>query len=59
MEKNFGVLEMLWAERHSTPSVIESDELFITKSFDVANYLNDYFLGKVDKFKQEHANTEQ
>ena len=38
---------------NSTPSFIKSDGLFITKPFDVANYLNDYFIGKVGKRRQE------
>ena len=37
----------------STPFFIKSDGLFITKPFDVANYFNDYFIGKVDKLRQE------
>jgi hypothetical protein len=37
---------------NSTPYFIQSDGLFITKPFDVANYFNDYFIGKV-------ANNEQ
>jgi hypothetical protein len=32
---------------NSTPSFIKSDGLFITQPFDVANYLNDYFVGKL------------
>ena len=47
----------LLAERHSTPYFIESDGLFITKQFDVANYLNDYFIGKVGKLRQEIPKT--
>ena len=31
---------------NSTPSFIESDGLHFTKPFDVANYLNNYFIGK-------------
>jgi hypothetical protein len=27
--------------------------LFITKTFDVANYFNDYFIGKVGKLRKE------
>ena len=42
---------------NSTPSFIESDGLFITKPFDVANYFNDYFIGKVGKLRQEMPTT--
>ena len=42
----------LWAERQ-IPSFIESDGLFITKPVVVANYFNDYFIGKVGKLRQE------
>ena len=41
----------------STPSFIESIGLIITKPFDVANYFNDYFIGKVGKRRQEMPTT--
>jgi hypothetical protein len=34
-------------QTNSTPSFIKSDGLFITKPFDVANYFNDHFIGKL------------
>ena len=46
----------------SNPSFIESDRLFITKPFDVANYFNYYFigkLGKLDKQSKPMTNSEQ
>ena len=42
---------------NSTPSFIKSDGLFITKPFDVANYFNDYFIGKVGKLRQKMPTT--
>ena len=50
----------LWAERQiqlHLSSFIESEVLFITKPFDVANYFNDYFIGKVGKLRQEMPTT--
>ena len=38
---------------NSTASFIELDGLFITKTVNVANYFNDYFIGKVGKLRQE------
>ena len=35
--------------RKTNVTFIESDALFITQPFDVANYFNDYFIGKVGK----------
>ena len=42
---------------NSTPSFIESDGLFITKPFDVANYFNYYFIGKLGTLRQEMPTT--
>ena len=42
---------------NSNPSFIKSDGLFITKPFDVGNYLNDYFIGKVGELRQEMPTT--
>ena len=39
--------------QNSTPYFIKSDGLFITKPFEVANYSNDYLIGKVGKLRQE------
>jgi hypothetical protein len=45
--------EIMGRKTNSTPSFIESDVLFITKPFDVANYFYDHFIGKVGKLKQK------
>ena len=42
---------------NSTPSFIESDALFITKPFDVANYFTDYLIGEVGNLRQEMPTT--
>jgi hypothetical protein len=39
--------EIMDRKTTSTASFMKSDGLFITKPFDVVNYLNDYFIGKV------------
>jgi hypothetical protein len=39
--------EIMGRKTNSTPSLIKSDGILITKPFDVANYFNDYFIGKV------------
>jgi hypothetical protein len=38
---------------NSNTSFIESDGLFIRKTCDVANYFNDYLIGKKGKLRQE------
>ena len=45
--------EIMGRKTNWSPSFIESDGLFITKPFDIANYFNDYFIGKVGKLRQE------
>ena len=42
---------------NSTPSFIESDGFFNTNPLDVANYFNDYLIGKVGKLRQEMPTT--
>ena len=36
---------------NSAPSFIESDGSFITKPTDIANYFNDFFIGKISKLR--------
>ena len=43
--------------RKTTPTFIETDGLFITKPFDVANYINDYLIVNVDTLRQEMPTT--
>ena len=38
---------------NSAPSFIESDGSFITKPTDIANYFNEFFIGKISKFRYE------
>ena len=47
--------------RNSKPFFNESDGLFITKPFDVANYLKGFLISKVGKHRQElpKTNSEQ
>jgi hypothetical protein len=42
---------------NSTPSFIESDGLFITKPFNIATYVYDYFIVIVGKLRQEMPTT--
>ena len=35
------------------PSFIESDGSFITKPTDIANYFNDFFMGKISKLRDD------
>jgi hypothetical protein len=42
---------------HITQFFIDSDGLFIMKPFDDANYFNDYFIGKVEKLRQQMSTT--
>ena len=54
MEKNLSTLnEIMDRKTNSTSSFIESDGLFIIKPFDVGNYFNDDFIGKVGRLRQE------
>jgi hypothetical protein len=43
--------EIMGRKTNSTPYFIESEGSFIKKMFDIGNYFNDYFIGKVDKFR--------
>ena len=36
----------------NTPSFIEADGSFITKPLDIANYFNDFFVGKIENLKK-------
>ena len=51
--KNTTLKETMGGETNSTPSFIESDGLFITKPFEVTNYFNDCFIGKVANLGRE------
>jgi hypothetical protein len=50
MGKKIG--EIMGRKTNSVSSFIESNGLFITKPFDVANYFSDYFIGKLGKFRE-------
>ena len=38
---------------NSALSLIESDGSFITKPTDIANYFNDFFIGKISKLRDD------
>ena len=46
---------MLGKKANSVPSFNESDDSFITKP--TANYFNDYFIGKISKFRHDMPTT--
>jgi hypothetical protein len=45
--------EIMGRKTNSTPFFIKSDGLFVTKTFDISNYFNDYLIGKMGKLRQE------
>ena len=45
--------EILGKKANSAPSFIESDGSFITKPADIANYFNDFFIGKISKLRHD------
>ena len=47
--KSFGAPSIqFWGKKaNSAPSINESDGSFMTKPTDVANYFNDFFIGKI------------
>ena len=42
----------------NSPSFLESDGTFIRKPHDIANYLNEYFVGKIETLKNEMTNSD-
>ena len=44
---------MLGKTANSSPLFIESDGSFITKSTDIANYFNYFFIGKINKLRDD------
>lgn len=40
-----------------TPAYIETENTFLTKPTEIANYFNDVFINKVDNFKQNTCHT--
>lgn len=53
MERNWKTLNYIMGRSgDNTPSFIESDGTFITKPQDIANYFNEYFVGKMKKLKK-------
>ena len=44
---------ILGKKANSAPSFIESDGSFITKPTDIANYFNDFFIGKKSKLRDD------
>ena len=44
---------ILGKKANSDPSFIESDGFFITKPNDIANYFNDFFIGKISKRRDD------
>lgn len=52
-KKLWGTLNNIMGRKsNSTTSFIESEGAFITKPLDIANYFNDYFMGKVSTLRQ-------
>ena len=49
--------KILGKKANSAPSFIESDGSFITKPTDIANYLNDFFIGKISKLRHDMPTT--
>jgi hypothetical protein len=45
--------EILGKKANSAPPFIESDGSFITKTIDISNYFNDFFIGKISKLTHD------